>query len=408
MQSLKAIIISCCFGTSMVFGQSIVSHSDPSTPLSERLTWATQQGKEAGQSDGYWIGYSIKRMMYPNRWIGKNIRFKDGMMTGTFSGNIGRHHFAGKSLRELIYGIKIEEEVDESNVLYEEAQKTLTELKDPYGRQKKVERAVAILLHVRKGGAEPSDLFQLSYCSMELPFQFEGRPVFWLGLAGLNQSFETLKTLYRAQSSVKAQRDLVHAIGLHRGLSAAVGFVAPIARDENKEVKLRKTAAYALGDLGGDQAFDMLKAIIKSRTHNKVRKAAVYAVEDIENPDVVPLLEKTALYETEKEVAKAACYSLEDFRTEAAFKALVRILNEAVNRDVRKAAVYAISDNNPVKALAVLKKLVMSDAAFEDAVTTPEQALPDGEPTSPERRSLQPGPGDARDRSATRPKQRSR
>ena len=75
----------------LLFAQEIVKHSDSTQTLTQRWDWAKAQANQTKYKKGFWIGYSIKRLMEESSTIG-NMHIENG-----------RIFRDGKSLSELIY-----------------------------------------------------------------------------------------------------------------------------------------------------------------------------------------------------------------------------------------------------------------------------------------------------------------
>ena len=87
------IALVLCTAVRLAGAQEVKHHPDTSQSLQPRWAWAESQAAQARFTKGYWIGYSIRRMMDENSTIG-NVSFRNGKV----------YRGPGKSLSELIYG----------------------------------------------------------------------------------------------------------------------------------------------------------------------------------------------------------------------------------------------------------------------------------------------------------------
>jgi len=95
--------------------QEVVHYADSTQALNKRWTWAMDQAARTEFKNGYWVGYSISRLMEENSTIG-SVSIKND--------RIYRMH--GKSLSELIYGNPMPMELRYSKT--KSAQKVLKEV----------------------------------------------------------------------------------------------------------------------------------------------------------------------------------------------------------------------------------------------------------------------------------------
>jgi hypothetical protein len=63
-------VLSIILGWGLVAGAAahlaaaqVIHHPRPNSPLAERVDWAFQEAEKAGFAKGFWIGFSIRRLM---------------------------------------------------------------------------------------------------------------------------------------------------------------------------------------------------------------------------------------------------------------------------------------------------------------------------------------------------------
>ena len=99
---------------------------------------------------------------------------------------------------------------------------------------------------------------------------------------------------------------------------------------------VRAAAASALGKIRGDDAFDALRAALRTR-HPKVRRAVVVALGSFRTPDAAKLLDRVARRDESVLVSASACRALGSTREATTFDTLVELLDRDGWADVLRA-----------------------------------------------------------------------
>ncbi len=321
--------------------QEVLHHPDASQPLNQRWKWAVEQSSQSSFKKGYWIGYSIERLMEENSTIG-SMHIKNGRV----------YRGPGKSLSELIHGIEMPLEVS-----------THSEAKS----ERKVMKEVGIFFGYTYGGR---DLIKIQESTFSLSVDFKGLPLLWLGEADDEQSLALLEQLYRKASSSNVKEDLIAAAGLHGQTTRRRTFLAGIlAGDETASI--RKQAAFWLGQNDDPEALRILQQTAKADRSIEVRKQAVFALSQMHLPEAEDVLIELAQNQADREMCKEALFWLAQTAAERA----VPLLKDTIDRDadtaIQKQAVFALtqlSDNQGIPVLIDIAKNHRNPAVRKEAI----------------------------------------
>jgi len=320
--------------------QEVARHPDSSQPLNQSWDWAMKQSSQSQFKKGYWIGYSIKRLMEENSTIG-SMHIKNGWV----------YRGPGKSLSELIYGMELPLEVS-----------THSEEKS----YRKVEKEVEIFL----GFTEGRDLTKIHESTFSLSVDFKRLPLLWLGEANDEQSLVLLERLYRQASSSKIKEELISAVGLHDISAQRRTFLAKIlAGDETAEV--RKQAAFWLGQNDDPEALAILKQTAKSDRSNEVRKQAVFAMSQMHLKESEDTLIELAQNPNDRDTRKEALFWLAQTAAERAVALLKDTIQKDADTEIQKQAIFALtllSDHQGIPVLIDVAKNHRNPAVRKEAI----------------------------------------
>ena len=165
ISTVTGIVLIGAFMTS-VYSQSVKLHSNPNAPLKERWNWAEKESRIRTYRDGYWIGYSIEKLM------GKH----------SYTGSFGNNWKDKKTLSEIICGRKIEDEesrLSDAEVIRRAARRALDDLEDRDKPEEKVLKEIAILFQYSK----TRHLDDMKLSNLSLYVDLDNLPIIWLGKA---------------------------------------------------------------------------------------------------------------------------------------------------------------------------------------------------------------------------------
>lgn len=316
----------CCLASlaNPAAARQVIRHPNPSASLAERHEWAMNQGRQAAR-DGYWVGYSIDKLMRERSFIGSynSARWNRGrslyavlgepekaeLMTEGLGGNLtiqGNQVFHGKENHE------------EHRLLLKE---------------------IGILLKYENGSARPSDMI-VSNLSLEV--DLEGRPLYWLGDAGQEASIEHLTTLYPGVGDEDVREDLLVGIGIHEAKEPVLDFMKEVL-DAEKNEDLQEAAVFWIGQQDHPYGLKMLEEVVASRRPLDVREHAVFSISQMSMPEAVDVLIDLARNEPNLEIRKKAIFWLGQKASRRAVETLEDVLADEADVEVQKHAVFALS-----------------------------------------------------------------
>jgi hypothetical protein len=359
--------------TESLAGAQVVHHPRPNSPLAERVDWAFQEAGKAGLAKGFWIGFSIRRLMGENSYIGSYFR-----------GSADRK----LSLEELIYGRKtaVEKKISEEQAIREAAEKALTSA-DRGKPERKVAKDIAILMQFASAAARQPEMVTISNLSLSVSLQ--SLPLLWLGPAEDADSFSLIKKYYEKAATERMKKILLQAVALHQNAALVVPFLERILKGR-ESVKIRAAAAAFLGEQNDGRALEILIRIIRTDASLEVRKNAVWGLTEMELPaavdalidfarnspgkdirteaveglaekatqQAVRTLEQIVFNDKETEVQTHAVHALADLPSKEGLPYLIRIAKTHANKEVRKAAIYSLGEMNDPAAIQALVDIV--------------------------------------------------
>jgi len=379
MASLKrvfAVILGCglvASAAASLAAAQVIHHPRPNSPLAERVDWAFQEAGKAGFAKGFWIGFSIRRLMGEHSYIGSHFRGSDDRK---------------RPLEELIYGKRTaaEKKISEEEAIRQAADKALA----PADRGKpwqKVAKDIAILMQFASAAARQPEMVIISNISLSVSFQ--SLPLLWLGPAEDTDSVSLLKRYYDKAASERIKKTLLQAVALHQNAALVVPLLEGVLKGR-ESVKIRADAAAFLGEQNDNRALEVLIRTIRTDASLEVRKNAVWGLTEMELPaavdalidfarnspekdirteaveglaekatqQAVRALEQIVFSDKEIEVQTHAVHALADLPSKEGLPYLIRVAKTHANREVRKAAIYSLGDMNDPAAIQALVDIV--------------------------------------------------
>jgi len=319
--------------TPLSFSQ-VFHHPNPTANLIERWNWAVQEAGKLKLKDGFWIGYSIKRLMWEHQYI---CSTDEQTITSSHFPNFLR----GDPLEKILSGKVSTIPLSDEEKVKLEARRALDKLEDRGRSEQKVWKDVAILFKFSSSSPRIPETFRVS--NLYLPFDPEGLPIFWLDKAEDAQSISILSDIYESSNREKLKKRVLTVFGFHETSDQAVSFLEKVLKSEELDT-LRARAALVLGDQDHERAVKLLhQAAISDRSY-EVRRRSVYGLEDIELPSAADSLIDIALNCKEREIRKRAVDCLADIASKKTTAALKDIAYKDSDTDIQKRAVYALED----------------------------------------------------------------
>ena len=142
----------------------------------------------------------------------------------------------------------------------------------------------------------------------------------------------------------------------HGGAQAAP-VLLEIARNQQADPKLRRTAIHWLGEEGGASAFDELARLYDAERDAQIKEQLLHAFSDTKDPRGHAKLLQIARSSTEPiKVRRTAIHWLGE-REQSAYDDLLQIYNADQNLEIRRQLVHAFSDMKDPRALQKLLEI---------------------------------------------------
>ena len=236
-----------------------------------------------------------------------------------------------------------------------------------------------------------NQITRMEVYNLERKREYSGYPVYWLGRANNEESLNYLRAIAAATPLDKLSERAVIGIALHD--DARVGGMLKTFINSSPNQRIRSLSVYWLGQAGGEQEF--LAGLVRNDAEEiKLRRSAASAIGQSRDPGGVATLQ--SLYETVKDVEvrrsvisavgnrydeqpaftfllgiaksdpdwesrRTAVRQLGHFKNDSAADELVKIFNSDLNVEVKKAALRALGQTKSPRAQARLFEIARSD-----------------------------------------------
>ncbi len=342
--------------------QPIVKYAGSDSTLDGHWQWALQQSSRLGGSKGYWIGYSIERLMDESSFIS--------------SGKGSTHRLMSQpALEDLIQGDTIQKppeglRMHESSIF-------------------KKMKNVAFMFLTSLGSDGGSEIAEMEICTMDLSFNLGGRSVAWLGSSNDDESVRFLERMFDQSNNLPLKKEIVVAIGLHqrsdepsvflsRVLSGtepdevrekaafwlsqqddknSLAVLGSVARND-KALNVRRQAVFAIGCMDTDSSTDTLIALAQTAEDAKVRGKAAFWLGQKASKKVVAALENIVTDDQVTEVQRQALFGLWQMKDSGSVERLIHIAETHPNPRIRKQAIELLGQSDDPKAVAALIAIV--------------------------------------------------
>ena len=222
------------------------------------------------------------------------------------------------------------------------------------------------LLRDGAGGA----ITRMEIYNLERKREYSGYPVYWMGRANNEESLNYLRGLAEAgpaPTSITNQgllnQHATLAIAIHD--DARVGALLKQFVGSSRHPKVRSTAVYWLGQIGGETEF--LANIVRNNSENKdVRRQAAHAIG--ESRDRAALSTLQSLYDgiTERDVKRGIIHAVADNENkDGAHAFLLKVAKTDADKDSRRAAVHAIGEEERDSVIDDLMSIMSNDQEMD-------------------------------------------
>src|ERR1051325_5622634 len=142
-----------------------------------------------------------------------------------------------------------------------------------------------------------NQITRMEVYNLERKREYSGYPVYWLGRANNEESLNYLRALAAAAPLDQLSERAVLGIALHDDLRVAGMLKSFVTNSANQ--RIRSSSVYWLGQVGGEQTF--LAGLVRNETEDKkIRRQAAYAIGQGHDRASMPIIQ--SLYEAVKDV----------------------------------------------------------------------------------------------------------
>ena len=306
----------------LLTANTVVKAPGSLTSLEAGWDWAI---KQAGSGKGFYIGYSIQRLMGEHSCIGS--RYSDSEYEIT--------------LHEMITGEKIKREGREKSAA-EYAKEVLAQRKTKRGSGKKVLKDVALLFRYSGKHKGKYDIQAIDMTNLKQYVKLEPGTLYWLGRTDKKQSLDFLDRFFSKAGSDVVKKKIVAAVGIHGSEPAAFVFLKDVIYGNYPE-KIRKNAVFWIGEHETGKTVNLLLDRARKDDSTEVREHAVFSLYRIDLPEADNGLIALAKNDKDRKVRKKAIFWLGQKACALSEKVLGGIVKDDADTEIRKQAVFALS-----------------------------------------------------------------
>ena len=312
----------------------VVVQPQPAGPIADRIARARAEAGTNGWGKGFWVGFGIRRLMGEHSsmgwspWGGPELHLTlDDLINGRKT-----------ALEKKIAG---DQAARGTTASMPDAARAYAAGRKGDEPERAAMKDIAILFHW--GAREAEFPVDIRVSNLNLPFDLEGLPFVWAGMAADSESLAYLIPLYGKATARDDKRSLVWAIGLHRNAPAVVTFVERVLAGRESE-EIRAEAAECLGEQNDARALELLLRTIKADPSSEVRSRAVNGLVEMELPAAAEAVISLALNGADRAIRSEAVHGLADKATGATIQALEKISSVDKDPKIREEAIHALAD----------------------------------------------------------------
>lgn len=330
-RNITAFILLVLLTTGLSSAQTVARYTGGPSPLPDRWKWAGEEARRQGFDRGYWIGYSIERMM------------GERSFTGSYHSDEWRNH---PTLHELVTGIRLEDGPGGTG--------GITGKKAGNGPEKLVKKEVGILFHVPAGKPERTDDMRVSNLSLHV--DLGGDPLVWMGGAEAGESVGFLVDLFSRAATGDTREQLLMAVGMHRETKEAMAFLKNVLRNSD-DTELRGDAAFWIGQTETDDGRKVLMETVMKDPSEEVREKALFALTQMEGGKALDDLISVARTHDDRGTRKQAAFWLGQKASKKAIGALKDLTYNDRDTEVQRSAMFALTQIEDGSAVEELIKV---------------------------------------------------
>jgi HEAT repeat protein len=294
---------------------AVVHCPDQSLSLEARWQWAAAQIPAHPQSEHVWIGFSTRRLMREDSFIGRWPASPDY-----------------PTLSELVYGVRVELP------------------RFSYSRRqipREVAKEVAYLFEVERASGR---IEQAQTSDISLSIHLMRGVLFWLGEVGQEQSVALFQSLYRSAVDDELRTRLVAHIAEARN-DQTLSFLEEVLRQEKSE-RVRRATVHELTDYDSRKSLEILVRAVRQDSSDAVRREAVQAIGRLESSVAESALIEIAKAAPSPSVQRQAIQMLSERSSPGVIACLSSIINgPGQARENQRAALEALAGIEGAEAL---------------------------------------------------------
>jgi len=312
--------------------------ADPGT-LQVKLDKAFAEAPKTGSAP-FWVGYAIDRLQGERSHIGS---FSNG------------DRDRGPTIADVLAGRTAAAAPDATAAdVREAATAALGRIERQDKPEKKVLKELGFFLKYKPG--KPAVLADVRMSNLELRFDFEGAPLYWLGKAAEDQSMELIAALYGRNTGEKVRQELIAAAGCHGSPKLVRPFLEKVLGGSDPD-ELRKGAAFWISQLNDAEGLRLLTKAARADRSKEVREGAVFGISQVELPAAVDEMISLARGAENRDVRKQAVFWLGQMASEKSGKVLEQVALEDGAIEVQEHAIFALAELPDKQGLDALIKL---------------------------------------------------
>ncbi|HEY8410559.1 MAG TPA: HEAT repeat domain-containing protein, partial [Pyrinomonadaceae bacterium] len=240
-----------------------------------------------------------------------------------------------------------------------------------------------------------NQITRMEVFNLERKREYSGYPVYWLGRANNEESLNYLRAIAAATPLDILSERAVLGIALHDDARVAgmlksfvssspnqrirsssvywlgqVGgeqtFLATLVRNDSEDVKLRRSAAHAIGQSHERGAIAMLQELYRDVKDAEVRRSVISAAgNSIDEQPAFAFLLGVAKTDADWESRRTAVRQLGHFQREDTGEELMKIYTGDANIEVKRAALRSLAETKSPRAQARLLEVARTDPNAE-------------------------------------------
>jgi HEAT repeat protein len=240
-----------------------------------------------------------------------------------------------------------------------------------------------------------NQITRMEVYNLERKREYSGYPVYWLGRANNEESLNYLRAIAAATPLDMLSERAVLGIALHDDARVAgmlknfistspnqrirsssvywlgqVGgeqtFLASLVRNETEDMKLRRSAAHAIGQGRDRGAINTLQDLYRSVKEVDVRRSVISAAgNSVDEQPAFTFLLGVAKQDVDWESRRVAVRQLGHFQREDAAEELMKIYTNEANIEVKRAALRSLAETKSPRAQARLLEIARTDTSPE-------------------------------------------